>query len=75
MFPVLKKADCMRVRKKRDIRASVRVNERKGEDASEVGIVAAAFNFVVLDNDSGIRATWMRCSTRTHVTNVTQNTK
>src|ERR1700760_4480806 len=41
MFPVLKNADWRSVRKNRDIRASVRVSDRKGEDDSAVGTTGA----------------------------------
>ena len=41
MFPVLKKADWRSVRKKRDIRASDKVSDRKGGDDSAVGTTGA----------------------------------
>jgi hypothetical protein len=40
MFPVLKNADWRSVRKKREIRASVNVRDRKGNDDSDAGTTA-----------------------------------
>lgn len=45
-LPVEKKADWRRVRKKREVRASERVSERKGEEESEVGIAGVVWPFV-----------------------------
>lgn len=45
MFPVLKKADCKSVRKKREVRASDSVSDRKGDEASDAG--TAPFPFAV----------------------------
>ena len=43
IFPVLKNADCSRVRKKIEIRASDSVSDLNGEDDSEAGITALPF--------------------------------
>lgn len=45
-LPVEKNADWRRVRKKREVRASERVRERKGEDESEVGMAGIVCPFV-----------------------------
>lgn len=42
-FPVLKKADWRRVRKNREMRASERVRERKGDEVSDTGPAGAPF--------------------------------
>lgn len=48
-FPVEKNADWRRVRKKREVRASDKVRERKGEDDKDAGMagVGSVFPFVV----------------------------
>jgi len=42
-FPVLKNADCSKVRKNKATRASERVSERKGDDDREAGTFGALF--------------------------------
>lgn len=43
ILPVLKNADCRSVRKKREMRASERVNDLKVDDASEAGRATLPF--------------------------------
>lgn len=64
MFPVLKKADWISVRKKTEIRASANVSERKGGDDDRLGLVE------VLLIPLGLGFCWhpdtyMLCSNRT----------
>jgi len=68
-LPVLKKADCRRVRKKSDILASLKVSDRKGEGESEAGsaVLPLTAGFAVL------LAAKMRCSHRTQVKSVEEN--
>ena len=68
-FPVLKNADCKRVRKTSEIRASAKVSDRNGEDVRDAGPLA--FPFVVLGE--GLEKTKMLCSSRTHVISVAEN--
>ena len=42
-FPVLKNADCSRVRKIKETRASDNVSDRKGDDSNDAGITAFPF--------------------------------
>ena len=51
MFPVLKNADCRRVRKKSEIRASDRVSDRKGDDANDAGTSSVPFAWALDDVD------------------------
>jgi hypothetical protein len=69
ILPVLKKADWRRVRKKREMRASVNVRERNGEDESEAGTTGFPFEVI----DIGWEATKMLCSSRTQVISVMEN--
>jgi len=48
MFPVLKNADCRSVRKKREMRASVRVRDLKGEDAKDGGMLELPLLWTIL---------------------------
>jgi len=43
MLPVLKNADCKRVRKNKEMRASDNVKERNVDDANDAGSDAAPF--------------------------------
>jgi len=68
-FPVLKNADWRSVRKTSEIRASVKVSDRNGEDERDAGILADP----LLAPGNGLENTKMLCSSRTHVISVAEN--
>ena len=71
MLPVLKKADWRRVRKKREVRRSVRVSDRKGDDESAVGTTGLPLVCLVVVVTAGLLNVYTRCSRRTQVIRVT----
>lgn len=46
-FPVLKNADCNIVRKKREVRTSAKVRDRKGDDDNDAGTAPFPFPFAL----------------------------
>ena len=71
-LPVLKKADCMSVRKKRETRASARVSDRKGDDDSDVDTTGVPFVCLPVGGVLGFESMKTACSRRTQVMRVIQ---